>query len=293
MPVHNSAHGTPFIVTSTRDPSEKQYNEAKHVADYLHQLFMPRDGSLLSLYERAKQRDDLYASVRGILVVGAEQYTFWQPQQPQFMYHPGMAVHRIKALSLGHDDPMVEAMELAPGDSVLDCTAGLCSDLLVASHVAGEEGFIQGIEASLPIAAVVAKGLQSYETRRNMIVPALRRIQLKAAQAQHILRQAPSQSWDVVYFDPMFDQPVMQSEGIAALRTLADYSSLTLDTLKLAARVARRCVVVKDRAGGPWWQAKGSSRIVGGTNRRIGYVVFSGDELAQLARDDLDNKESQ
>lgn len=245
------------------------------------QLYVDRSiGSLPSLLKYALHEG--WDEPSGILIVRKHDYAVWQAHGALFEYHPGMAVHRIRSLSAGGTDPMIEAMELQPGDTVLDCTAGLCSDALVASHVMGESGRMLALEASLPIALTVRKGLTTYETDRKYITQAMRRVEVQAARAEHVLPTLASESWDVVYFDPMFEVPVMESTGIGALRTLADPSPLTVETLRQAARVARRAVVIKDRQEGPWWSRSGFSRHVGRRKGRFGYIVLEGEERRRL-----------
>lgn len=43
---------------------------------------------------------------------------------------------------------MVEAMDLKPKMSVLDCTLGLGTDATVASYIVGENGKVVGLESA-------------------------------------------------------------------------------------------------------------------------------------------------
>lgn len=275
--------GVPLLVTTTRDARPEQIGEARRLAAAIGQLYVDRsDGSLPRLYEAAQQYNLTHTAPKGILVVHRADFSVWLPQGATFRYHPGMAVHRVKMLAQGGNDPMVTAMELRPGDRVLDCTAGLCSDALVASFVVGEQGFVQAVESSLPIAVTVAKGLQTYETERKDINAPLRRIRLIAARSERVLGQLPDGAFDVVYFDPMFEAPVEESTGIAPLRHLADPTPVTDTLLKEAARVARRSVVIKDRTDGPWARDERITRFVGNRKRRVGYAVITDAERSRL-----------
>lgn len=42
---------------------------------------------------------------------------------------------------------MIQAMDLRPGDSILDYTLGQASDAIVTSYVAGKNGRAAGIES--------------------------------------------------------------------------------------------------------------------------------------------------
>jgi hypothetical protein len=59
------------------------------------------------------------------------------------------------------------------------------------------------------------------------------------------LRAQADASFDVVFFDPMFDKPALYEENFALVRRHADPSALTETMLREARRVARRWVVVK------------------------------------------------
>ena len=58
-------------------------------------------------------------------------------------------------------------------------------------------------------------------------------------------------SVDVVYFDPMFDENIIESNGIRELTHLAATHSLTDKILQEAKRVARKRVVLKDHYRSP------------------------------------------
>jgi len=58
----------------------------------------------------------------------------------RFFFHRGMAELRILNYIRSGHDPLVAAMGLTPGMSVLDCTLGLAGDALVASYAAGTTG---------------------------------------------------------------------------------------------------------------------------------------------------------
>jgi len=65
------------------------------------------------------------------------------------------------------------------------------------------------------------------------------------ADAHAYLRSLPSGSFDVVFFDPMFEKPKKSQPAFEMLRRFAEHAPLTPETLEEARRVARRWVVVK------------------------------------------------
>lgn len=279
-----STFGTPFLITTARNPAPELAARARKLGTMTGQVVHERAGfSLPKLLKRAQSNPNQGAATfTGIYVVGRDEDVFWHPTGVTLAYHPGMAVHRIRAIGDGRGDPMVAAMELKPGDTVLDGTAGLCSDALVASYVVGEMGKVRAIEASVPVGLIVARGLAVYEGRRENILPAMRRIELHIAHASDFLKEQPKRSWDIVYFDPMFHSPVQESTGISALRKIANPARLQPTTLQAAAQAARRSVVIKDRQDGPWFTSDRFTRTVAGRGR-IGYAVLTGDDLHRVA----------
>lgn len=163
----------------------------------------------------------------------------------RLFFHPGMGILRIKNIMEGKGDRLVEAMELKEGMQVLDCTLGLCADALVASFVTGSTGKVVGLEASLPVAFTMQKGIKKYEVEDQAVCQALRRIKVVYDEAGQYLKTLPDTSFDVIYFDPMFDYSVDKSSNMKPLRPLACQIPLAKAVFAEAKRVARKKVVVK------------------------------------------------
>lgn len=167
----------------------------------------------------------------------------------ELFFHPNMAIPRIKVLSQGQQDSMLMAMDLQVGDQVLDCTLGLASDALVASYLVGESGLVLGLESSEVIYLITRYGLAHCEKGSQLVQEAMRKIRIQLGDYKTILPRMADNSYDVVYFDPMFDKALVRSSGIAGLREAANYAPLTEADLHEAKRVARKRVVVKHRKG--------------------------------------------
>jgi hypothetical protein len=142
-------------------------------------------------------------------------------------------------------DPFLDAAGIREGDAVLDCTAGLGADALVAAVAVGPGGRVLGVESSLALAAWVSEGLLRLEHE------AARRIEIRAGDHAELLASLPDRSFDVVVFDPMFRHARAEPGGFDLVRRLADPRPLAREVLVRARRVARRWVVVKD--GAPGW----------------------------------------
>ncbi|MGM7701375.1 class I SAM-dependent methyltransferase [Pseudalkalibacillus sp. Hm43] len=183
----------------------------------------------------------------GIIVVRRERFLFYPKgsSSPVF-FHPNSSLFRIKRLMRGEDDPLVRNARLREGMSILDCTLGWASDSIVASFVVGKNGKVVGIEGSSTIALLTTLGLKVYEDENPLIYEAMRRVEVKEGDHLDYLRQCQTDSFDVVYFDPMFEETIVTSDGIAPLKDFAVYEPISEEIIEEAKRVARERVVLKD-----------------------------------------------
>ncbi len=255
-----------IVVTTSRRPSVEEESQAQALARELGLPFRPRTGSLKDLGARAA------------LVVTRERLVV-QTGAGEIFFHPSMARPRIRSLERGQPDVMVEAMGLRPGDWVLDCTLGLGSDAMVAAYVVGDAGRVVGLEAVPVLAAIVRWGLVHYDPGHEGLGAAMRRIEVVQTDHDAYLAGLPAGSFDVVYFDPMFRDPVTESAHMRPWRAMACHRPLTRETIAAARRVARRRVVVKERSGSPVFAELGFATVVGGRKSRVAYgVLETGEE---------------
>ena len=189
-----------------------------------------------------------------------------------FAYHPGMAEIRVQQLLRGTPDHLVQALDLRSGARVLDCTLGLASDAAVAACVVGPTGRVVGLEASLLLHFAVQYGLAHYECRTPLLTAALRRVEAVHAVAGEYLAACAADSFDVVYFDPMFRHPVQGAKAMEALRPLALEEPLDRTTVELALKVAPG-VVIKERSE-YLLREYGCQEYVGGKYSRIKFGII-------------------
>lgn len=257
------------IVTTVR--RGQRYTEANRslaarTAKALGILNVPRGNDSLEELRSTYDVDAVLVARQGLLtLVTAEGELF---------FHPGMAHLRIKNLLLGHGDHLVRALGLTEGGHVLDCTLGTGADAIVESFAVGESGCVTALESNALIAAVIADGLAHALGDNYEMHAAMRRIQVHHADALAFLRTAAEDSYDVVYFDPMFRRPLHESAGMNALRGLADPRALTEETIAEARRVARCRVVMKERRESAEFARLGFTEITGGRYSRIAYGVM-------------------
>jgi len=208
----------------------------------------------------------------GLLVEEADSLVAHWRDGGQLAFHPGMAVPRIKQLKQGAVEMLCQVMALQPGDSVLDCTMGMANDALVAAFAVGAAGRVTALESSPVVYAVTSYGLRHWKTGGWRLEEAMARIAPYWCDYHSYLPQVQPGQYAVIYFDPMFERPVLRSSGIAPLRRVADYRAITQDVLEEARRLAGRRVVVKHRAG--TLQSLHFDAIVGGKYSTLAYGIL-------------------
>lgn len=221
-----------LAVTTSTKVDDAQVREARDVAARWGLPFLPRRS-------REGIAPWLGTKAQALLVVGGDGVTLWEPEG-SFGFHAGMAHLRRMRLREGEPDTFVRVAELRPGDAVLDCTLGLAQDALVASLAVGPTGRVVGLERSLALCAVAGEGLRRYERGPDSCA-----VEVLHTDAREHLKSLPSQSFDVVFFDPMFAKPKKAQPAFEVLRRFAEHAPLMAETLEEGRRVARRWVVVK------------------------------------------------
>jgi hypothetical protein len=173
-----------------------------------------------------KDRPGLVLTPLGLrLQVPGGQAVYW---------HPGLSQKRIKEK---RPDPLVIALGLAPGQTVVDGTLGLGYDARILARAGAR---VLALEARAPIAVFTLWGLHGLDPA------AARRIAVRCVDHRDWLAAAPTASVDFVYLDPMFP-PGHEGTGpdLAPLRRLDRAPRVDANTLHQARRVARVRVVLK------------------------------------------------
>ena len=230
-----------FAVTCNKNDARRMKAVAKAWAAELQVPFVERyeNGSLDAMLE------DLQADA--MLIAGKKGPQLYS-REGMLLYHPGLGKVRWQRVVQRHEnDNFLTAMDIRPGQHILDCTVGLAADALLASHAAGVTGKVIGLEASLPLWFLTSRGVMLYKSKFPELVQDLQRIEIIHAEASAYLKAVPEECFDVVYFDPMFRQPVRKSSEMVPLRPLAYDEPLSPATVDLALKVAPR-VVIKERS---------------------------------------------
>lgn len=254
-----------FVVTRGLNNNTALTNIARKWADLLESSYVERTWypNLEAMMEGEDADGILIATTQGPQIFTKEGL---------LKYHPGMAVLRAAKLQQGEKDKFIEACGLQEGMQFLDCTLGLGGDASIASLVVGASGHVEGLEASKPLWLLTAAGLATYQCEDKLLTAALRRIATQRMEAGIYLRSALRNSFDVVYFDPMFKHPIKASSGMQPLRPVSYQEALTKEMLEEALRVAPR-VVVKEHSYGVLEQL-GFTEIQGGKYSNIHYGIL-------------------
>lgn len=255
-----------MIVTTCLRPNELLIKQAEEIStDLLSKTVARKEFSLEELYDQWHEP---------ILVVGKKRLEWYENgQSAPFFFHPNSSVFRIRRLLKEEHDPFCAASLLLKGDSLLDCTLGMASDSIVGSFVVGDLGVVVGLEKSPIIAYLTSKGLKTNQQNISEWMEITNRIQVKNVDYKSYLSSLADDSFDVVYFDPMFEANIEASSGIAGLKVLANYDDLSYEVIEQAKRVARKRVVLKDHFKSERFKKYGFTQLIRKTSEfHFGYI---------------------
>lgn len=254
------------IITTSHKPDEQSLLLAENAALSLKAQVVPRNRLSLE-----RLRKEYTADI--ILIIANNEIKIHTPAG-EYFFHPSMSVPRLKALRQVNNDHMVEAMSLNPGDRVLDCTLGLGADAIVAAFAVGQTGSVVGIEYSPELAYVVQQGLQNYRTESAVLREAMARIRVFCGDCYNYLLTQPDNSFDIVYFDPMFRYPREKSSSMHPVRGIVNSKPLDIRMVNEAVRVASKRVVMKENSFSGEFYRLGFPRVVGGRYSSVAFGVI-------------------
>ncbi|MDO7904953.1 class I SAM-dependent methyltransferase [Paenibacillus sp. JX-17] len=261
-----------MLITTGDTDNPELFKRAASLAEHTGSCYVPRRGmSLGKLVQRSGGEQD-------VIVVIQNGARLVRPGQDPLTFHPSMGFIRAKRILKGEQDPMLEAARLEPGDTVLDCTAGLGTDSLLFSVGTGRDGKVIAIESSESLYALLKEGMSYYRSGLQAVDEALSRIELHRSEHLDILREMPDRSADVIYFDPMFRDPILDSSSISPLRMFANPEALAEESIREACRVARKTVVLKEKRDSTEFARLGFTKVERGQTKTI-YGVIHVDRL--------------
>ena len=218
------------FVTTIKRPGEQCLTRAHEVAKQLGVPYIKRDAIRLNVCTNSGSAVLVMENCGPALHTAGGVHRF----------HLNMAALRIINLKRGQTDNMLTALALQPRYSLLDCTLGL-----VAQWSMGACGRVVGLESSVLVHYVTSFGLRHFECEDVNVNLALRAICTVPCDYRNYLQSIPDESYDVIYFDPMFERPQHASSSFHPLRGLVCNDTIDDEVISLAKTKARQRVVVK------------------------------------------------
>ena len=235
------------IVTTGGRTNDVFVKRAKEIAIELSLPYVNRQKKSVQ-----KLQDEFQANIVVVSKERLELYSYGS--NAPFFFHPNSAAFRMKRLLNGEQDLFLQATGLQNGDRFLDTTAGLCSDSIIAAYAVGENGLVHACEKDDLVSYIVRQGLNSYETDATELLNSMRSVKLVHQDAMEFLKNTETDSYDVVYMDPMFEEVIEESTNFQALREAGVHQGLTDEWVEEAKRVAKRRVVLKAHFRSPLFE---------------------------------------
>jgi 16S rRNA (guanine1516-N2)-methyltransferase len=249
------------------------YNPSKELVDKAGRLAAAYEGRFVQRQKNSLEQIRKFYSADSVLLVTKEEIRYYEGDSPAHFFHPSMALVRIKRLLKGEKDPLLEAAGAAEGDAIVDCTAGLASDAIIFSFAAGAAGNVIALESEKIPAMLIQEGLIVYESEVPELNEAMRRITVRRTDHMTYLQQLEAQSVDIVYFDPMFRNPIEESQAISPLRQNANDEAVSLEAIAQARRVARKRIVLKEHRDSKEFARLGFERVLRSTTKTTYGVI--------------------
>ena len=255
-----------FIITTITKVNTDLIYQAQALAQKFNKKFVTRNNLSLGRLKQDNNVDNILIFTKD----GLKAHT----SQGDLFFHLNMAQLRILNLNRNQKDHMVEAMDLKPKMSVLYCTLGLGTDATVASYIVGENGKVVGLESATLIYLITKYGLANFNHDNIAINHSLRRIESFNLHYLDYLKAQGDNSFDIVYFDPMFRKPIQDSANFKPMRAIANMEQLQSKALVEALRVAKKRVVIKETKDSMEFKRLNISQIYGGKYSSVSYGVI-------------------
>lgn len=257
------------VITTIRKITDDLEQKAKSIAYHLDIPYVFRHNLGI---DKIKQQ---YAT-NTVIIVKKDKLVLDLPEGEMF-FHPNMAQVRIKRLRCGGTDNMLEAMggrNFLRGKSILDCTLGFAADAIVSSYGVGITGKVIGLEVNPLISLIVKDGLKTYLPTNYDLKSAMNNIEVLNQDYLSFLKEQSDNSFDIIYFDPMFRHALTDSKNLNPLRQLADKRAVSLEAINEAKRVAKYRIVFKENSLSLEFARLGFTKICGGKYAPIHYGVM-------------------
>ena len=217
-----------IIVTTSVKTTLELNNKAQKLANELNLKFIKRNKSTIK---------QLLETTKEVIIVYKNKLSYFENNSELF-FHLDTSALKIKN---NDNEPLIEIIG-SEKQNILDCTMGLAGDSIILSYY---EHKVTALEKNKIIYLIVSNGLKNYISHDEKINSYMRRIITHNIDSVKFLKNCPDNSFDIVYFDPMFSHNIEESKNLAGIETLANQDFPTADFLTEAKRVAKKKVIVK------------------------------------------------
>ncbi|MBO8160252.1 MAG: class I SAM-dependent methyltransferase [Thermosipho sp. (in: Bacteria)] len=222
-----------YIVTTSYRPTKEMVELARTLAKEYGVKYVNRR----HVSEKLKNKEiDFYYVIDRNLMLSIK----WNNEE--FFFHQGIAKIRMENIFHGEKDYLIESVQPTNDSIIYDATCGLASEALLLANFARK---VVATEGSIHIFRIVQWGLANYKSNVDWINKAMKKIELKFSDYKEFIRKEKDETFDVVYCDPMFENPIYESNSINPLRGFAVYDSLNLKDIEEMLRIAKKRVVIK------------------------------------------------
>lgn len=228
-----------WIFTTSHDPCEKQVHKAMELATKYNGIY----------YERKNLKNYL-KNIDSYFVVNKNLTVDCKWKDGRLFFHPSVSKIRLNNYLKNGNDYLIESVKPDANDVVLDLTLGLGSDALLLGYFCRE---IIGIEASFPIYLVVKESINAYQFDELWLKESSKKIKIYHENYKEFIKKQDDNCYDIVYCDPMFENPQLKSNSINPLRKFANYDKIDKIDLENMIRISKKRVVVKARIYDSIW----------------------------------------
>ena len=255
-----------YLISTSSKTNTYLIEQAKDLSRLLLMPYVPRK------HQSVEDLLDIHHCA-GALIVTKEGPSFVTKEGMPHQFHLSMAHLRLLEIDRGHTDRLLQAIGYETVASVLDCTAGLGSDSAVISYGCPQLTRHTAIEGHPILGYITNYGFRHFQHKNPSVTEALRRIQLVICNYQDYLKQIEPNRYDVIYLDPMFENPVYESPQFLQWRGHLLKSKIRTDIVELGLEKSKR-VVIKERKGSRLFKDIPPIEMVGGKYSSIAYGIY-------------------
>lgn len=255
-----------YLISTSSKTNAYLIEQAKELSQLLQMPYVPRK------HQSVEELLDAHHCA-GALVVTKEGPSFVTKEGIPHQFHLSMAHLRLLEIDRGHIDHLLRAIGYETATSVLDCTAGLGSDSAIISYGCPQLTRHTAIEGHPILGYITNYGFRHFQHKNPSVTESLRRIQLVICNYQDYLEQLEHNTYDVIYLDPMFENPVYESPQFLQWRGHLLESKITPEIVELALEKSKR-LVIKERKGSRLFNELPPIEMVGGKYSSIAYGIY-------------------